>query len=215
MSTAKLLFLFVCCLLTTTIAEHNKGELVETFMAMIESPNPEVLVRTQSDIKQIQFKNYNENVFHDSGKGIVEENWNKIVESMGKFYKIPEAGIEQLKSASLMDDSDKNFHNFEIGGKGPGEFGYMRIAVQKRDGLMEFILAGTQIKFSLAPVTEEKKTTLDLYFAKFEHTEGEAVLPHAVEENLKEYFINKALLAAGKRYGYGGGRGTCDGDRCN
>ena len=214
MSTAKLLFLFVCCLLTTTIAEYNKGDLVDLFFEMVDSPDHEVLA--QSDIKQIQLKNYTENVFHDSGKGIAEKNWEKIVETMGKLYKIREDGIEQLKSASLMDDSEKNVHNFEIGGEGPGEFGYMRIVVQKRDGMMKYILAGTQIKFSLAPVTEEKKTSLDLYFFKFEYTEQtEQVLPQALEENLKDYFIHKALLAAGKKYGYSGGTGTCDGDMCN
>ena len=214
MSIAKLLLLFVYCLSTTTITGVSSDDLVDSFFAMIESPDHEVLEKTQTEIKQIQFSKYTENVFHDSGKGIKEENWNKIVETMGKFYKIPDDGIEQLKTASMMDEAEKNFHNFEIGGKGPGEFGYMRIAVQKREGTMEYILAGTQIKFNLAPVTEEKKTTLDLYFVKFEHIDQEAVLPHAVEENLKEYFINKALLAAGKKYGYRGGRGTCDKDKC-
>ena len=168
---------------------------------MIDAPDYEALNRTESVIKQIHFIKYSENVFHEAGKGIAEENWNKMVESMGKFYKIPEDGIGQLKTASFMDDSKKNFDYFEIGGEAPGEFGYMRIAVQKRYGLMEYILAGTQIKFNLAPVTEEKKATVDLYFAKFEHIEGEAVLPQAVEENLKEYFINKALLAAGRGMG--------------
>eukprot|EP00800_Vazella_pourtalesii_P020955 TRINITY_DN75_c0_g1_i1.p1 TRINITY_DN75_c0_g1~~TRINITY_DN75_c0_g1_i1.p1 ORF type:complete len:219 (-),score=64.47 TRINITY_DN75_c0_g1_i1:621-1277(-) len=211
MSIAKLLFVYC---LSTVVSGASSGGLMDLFTEMIESPDHEVLQKTGSEIKQIQFSKYNENVFHDSGRGIKEENWEKIVKTMGKFYRIPEDGIEQLKTASMMDESEKNFHNFEIGGKGPGEFGYMRIAVQKTDGAMEYILAGTQIKFNLAPVTEEKKTTLDLYFVKFEHIEQEAVLPQAVEESMKEYFINKALLAAGKKYGYSGGRGTCDRDSC-
>ena len=182
--------------------EQQKQKLETKFFELLEKPDHEMIEHTSNEIKQIQFSKYNENVFHDSGNGIKEENWNRIVQTMGKFYKIPEDGIEQLKDASLMDNAEKNVHNFEIGGKGPGEFGYMRVAVEKNDqGVMSYILAGTQIKFNLAPYTEEKKTTLDLYFVKFESTESEAVIPQAVEENLKEYFINKALVAAGKRYG--------------
>ena len=194
-----LLFFLLFNKQTTTFGGLN--DLKSKFLEQIEEPDHEMIERTSNEIKQIQFNKYNENVFHDSGNGIKEENWNRIVQTMGKFYKIPDDGIEQLKDASLMDNAEKNVHNFEIGGKGPGEFGYMRIAVEKNEGVMSYILAGTQIKFNLAPYTEEKRTTLDLYFVKFESVESEAVIPQAVEENLKEYFINKALVAAVKRYG--------------
>ena len=197
----------VCCLFLfllfneRIIISRSDEDLRSKFFNLLEEPDHELILRTGNEIKQVQFSKYNENVFHDSGNGIKEENWNKIVQTMGKFYKIPEEGIEQLEVARLMDNAEKKVHNFEIGGKGPGEFGYLRIAVEKNDGVMNYILAGTQIKFNLAPYTEEKKTTLDLYFVKFESIVSEAVIPQAVEENLKEYFINKALVAAGKRYG--------------
>ncbi|KAI6650504.1 hypothetical protein LOD99_7555 [Oopsacas minuta] len=164
------------------ITTYGTEELKSVFYEMIEYPDHEVLENTEKEIKQIQFSKYNENVFHDSGEGIKEENWDRIVKNMGKFYKIPEDGIEQLKDASLMDEAEKNFHNFEIGGKGPGEFGYMRIAVEKKEGNLNYILAGTQIKFNLAPYSDEKKTTVDLYFMKFEMVDQEAVIPNKLRK---------------------------------
>ena len=179
------------------------GTLIRKFLDLVDPPDPEKLIETQEKIKEIQFRKYSENVFHDSGKGIKEGKWGRIAEVMGRLYKIPPSGVELLKTAEDMEETEKNVHNIEMGGVEPGTFGYMRIAIEKDErGDLSYILAGTQIKFTLAPAQPDKRTTLDLYFMKFESVEEtEAILPKQMEENLQEYFINKALVAAQKRYG--------------
>ena len=198
-----LAFVMLAISFIPTLNGSLAGTLIQKFLNLVDPPDQEKLIETQKEIKEVQFRKYSENVFHDSGKGIKEGKWGKIAEVMGRLYKIPQPGVELLKTAEDMDETEKNVHNIEIGGSEPGTFGYMRIAIEKEEnGDLSYILAGTQIKFILAPAQPDKRTTLDLYFMKYESIEEtEAILPKQMEENLKEYFINKALVAAEKRYG--------------
>ena len=179
------------------------GSLIKKFIDLADPPDSQKLIETQEKIKEIQFRKYSENVFHDSGRGVKEGKWGKMAEVMGRLYNIPPSGVELLKTAEDVEEIEKNVHNFDMGGKEPGTFGYMRIAIEKgENGDLSYIIAGTQIKFTLAPAQPDKKTTQDLYFMKFEGVEEtEAILPKQMEESLEDYFINKALVAAEKRYG--------------
>ena len=180
---------------------ESTESLVEAFLNLDERADYEKIITIQNEINQIKFRKYHEKVFHDSGKGIKVEHWKGVVDAMGKFYKIPLDELEVLKQADTMTETKKVIREMNIGGLEEGKFGYIRIAIDKQDEEMNYILSGTLVTFNLAPSDPEKKSKLDLDFINFEHAEGtEMVLPKEIEKNLKDYFINKALQAAERQY---------------
>ena len=165
--------------------------LINKFLSLEDKADKVKLSKTENAVKEIQFQKYSENVFQDAGTGIQEHKWKGVVTAMGKLYGIPREGVQMLEQANSMAETEKTVYNIDIGGTEPGRFGYMRIAIEKENGDLSYILAGTQIKFNLAPMPPDRNGKV----------ETEAVLSKEMEQNLEEYFLNKALSSAKRRYG--------------
>ena len=152
-------------------------------------------------VHKIQFLDFKESVFSDFGEGIAVEDWDEFIDSLSDVHSIPKEGQEYLKGFKSLNKRATHTQTFELGKAGTGNFGFLRIGVEKDYyGKLNFLIAGTQIRFDLGLIQAEK-SMLESIFSRITGSDGkeELILNSNAKNDLQDYFMTNALNSA-KRF---------------
>ena len=180
----RLLLLLIFTLKSTTEAVSLDNRM----NALILKPDKMPIIEDEN--MRIEFDEYEETAFHDSGSGIEVVHWDEIMESLASDYNISEKIISELKMAKTMQKGEILDKKYILGEKKKRDtFEYLQVAVGKEDdGMMSYVLMGKRIDFKLKHVVKQK-TTINLLFFKFEYGKEDSI---PVED---EYTLYKAKLS--------------------
>ena len=147
--------------------------------------------------RNLELSLINENRYSAMGYGIELKDWDMYVDQLHLIYKLSPEVVGALRLAKYHEYGQfdpKTFFNLH---NSVGEGDYLKLIVEKKNGKINFVIAGNKVNFNIAPirrVSTQTTTFLWVFSWTKERVDLEPrYLTMAEKEDMDNYFISRAI----------------------